>query len=50
MIEAIFNSADLVDLLHEDPAVTKKRIACQQIVDALRKAKDILNEVRAFKV
>lgn len=50
MIEAIFNSSDLVDLLHEDPAITKKRIACQQIVDALRKAKEILNEVRSFKV
>jgi dynamin 1-like protein len=49
MIETIFNAADVSELLHEDPAITRKRIACQAIVDALHKAKVILDEVRAFK-
>jgi dynamin 1-like protein len=47
MIETIFNS-DMSSLLQEDQAVTTKRIACRQIVDALKKARDILNEVRTF--
>jgi hypothetical protein len=48
MIETIFNSADVSSLLQEDQAVSTKRIACRQIVDALKKARDILNEVRTF--
>jgi dynamin 1-like protein len=48
MIETIFNTQDLSELLHEDSAITRKRVACQQIVDALRKATLILNEVRTF--
>jgi len=50
MIEAIFNSNELIQLLQEDPAITRKRIACQQMVDALRKAQNILNEVRTLKI
>jgi dynamin 1-like protein len=49
MIETIFNAPELSDLLQEDPAITRKRIACQAIVDALNKGKVILDEVRAFK-
>jgi dynamin 1-like protein len=48
MIETIFNSADLSELLHEDSAITRKRVACRQIVEALQKARVILNEVRTF--
>ena len=50
MIETIFNSSELISLLQEDPAITKKRIACQQMVDALKKAQNILNEVRTLKI
>ncbi|OHS93349.1 Dynamin central region family protein [Tritrichomonas foetus] len=49
MIETIFNSTDTINLLTEDPSITRKRIACQQIVNALRKAQQILSEVRIFK-
>ncbi|OHT09917.1 Dynamin central region family protein [Tritrichomonas foetus] len=49
MIETIFNSTELIQLLTEDPSITRKRIACQQIVAALRKAQQILSEVRIFK-
>jgi dynamin 1-like protein len=45
MIETIFNAAEL---LQEDSAITRKRIACQRIVDALRKGREILNEVNGF--
>jgi hypothetical protein len=48
MIETIFNAADVAELLQEDSAITRKRIACQQIVDALRKGREILNEVNTF--
>jgi dynamin 1-like protein len=50
MIEEIFNSNQMVNLLQEDPSITRKRIACQQIVKALRKAQDILLEVRTLKI
>jgi hypothetical protein len=40
MIEVIFNSANLLDLLHEDPAVKKQNC---------RKAKDILNKFGSSK-
>ena len=50
MIDEIFNSNDMSNLLQEDPSITRKRIACQQIVDALRKAQDILLEVRTLKI
>jgi dynamin 1-like protein len=50
MIDSIFSAADVSELLHEDMAITRKRVACQQIVDALRRATVILDEVRAFKV
>lgn len=49
MIENIFNTPELKDLLTEDPSITSKRVACQQMVQALRKAQNILNEVRIFK-
>jgi hypothetical protein len=49
MIETIFNSADVSDLLQEDQTITRKRVACVAIVGALRKAQQILNEVRIFK-
>ena len=49
MIESIFNNVDATELLQEDQAITRKRIACQQIVAALRRAREILNEVRIFK-
>jgi dynamin 1-like protein len=49
MQEALFHAADSAELLQEDPTITRKRIACHQIVQALRKAQEILNEVRAFK-
>jgi dynamin 1-like protein len=48
MVETIFNAADVAELLQEDSAITRKRIACQQIVDALRKGREILNEVNTF--
>lgn len=50
MIEEIFNSGHMVQLMQEDPSITRKRIACQQIVTALRKASQILLEVRTLKV
>jgi dynamin 1-like protein len=49
MIETIFNAVDLSEFLHEDPAITRKRIACKAVVNALTEAKMILDEVRAFK-
>jgi dynamin 1-like protein len=49
MIEAIFNTSDVGDLLQEDQTITRKRVACIAIVDALKKAQRILNEVRIFK-
>jgi dynamin 1-like protein len=49
MQDALFTSVDIAELLQEDQVITRKRIACQQIVGALRKAQDILSEVRAFK-
>ncbi|KAH0785822.1 Dynamin central region family protein [Histomonas meleagridis] len=49
MIENIFNTPNLKELLTEDSSITSKRIACQQMVAALHKAQNILNEVRIFK-
>ena len=49
MIENIFNTPNLAELLTEDSSITSKRIACQQMVLALNKAQAILNEVRIFK-
>jgi dynamin 1-like protein len=41
--------ADTVEFLREDPSMTGKRIACNQIVQALRKAQEILSELRTFR-
>ena len=49
MIKKVFQSPELRELLVEDPSITRKRIACEQIVEALRKAQKILAEVRVFK-
>jgi dynamin 1-like protein len=49
MQEALFGGASVLELLQEDQTITRKRVACQQIVGALRQAQEILNEVRAFK-
>lgn len=49
MIETVFNSPEMKELLTEDPSITSKRIACQQIVNALTKAQQILSEVRIFQ-
>lgn len=50
MIESIFDSQEIAQMLVEDPAITRKRVACRQIVEALRKAQVILNEVRSLKI
>lgn len=49
MIKDVFNSACLTDLAQEDPSITKKRIGCKAIVMALRRAQEILLEVRSVK-
>ena len=49
MIDEVFNSVDLSSLLQEEPSITRKRIACRQIVEALRRAQAILLEVRTLK-
>jgi dynamin 1-like protein len=50
MTLAILNSKDVLDALKEDPGITKKRIACDQIVKALRKSQQILNQIRSLKI
>lgn len=50
MIDDVFTSQELSLLLQEDPSITRKRIACRQIVEALRKAQVILLEVRTLKL
>ncbi|EAX98164.1 Dynamin central region family protein [Trichomonas vaginalis G3] len=50
MIDDIFTMQELTTLLQEDPSITRKRIACTQIVTALRKAQVILLEVRTLKI
>lgn len=50
MIETVFNSIDLQSLLVEETAITKKRVACQQAVTALKKAQQILNTIRTVKI
>ncbi|EAY12248.1 Dynamin central region family protein [Trichomonas vaginalis G3] len=49
MIRDVFNAADSLQLMQEDPSITKKRISCTQIVEALRRAQQILLEVRTAK-
>ena len=49
MIADVFNVAGSVQLAQEDPAITKKRISCKAIVDALKRAQEILLEVRSVK-
>lgn len=49
MIESVFNSPEIKELLTEDPSITSKRISCQQLVTALTKAQQILSEVRIFQ-
>jgi hypothetical protein len=49
MIKDVFNSTSLSELAQEDPSITKKRIGCKAIVMALRRAQEILLEVRSVK-
>lgn len=49
MIREVFNSSTTQELMSEDPSITKKRIACRQIVDALNRAQQILLDVRTAK-
>ena len=49
MIRDVFNSTGTVELAQEDPAITKKRISCRAIVQALQRAQEILLEVRSVK-
>lgn len=49
MIKDVFNAADSLQLVQEDPSITKKRISCRQIVDALQRAQQILLDVRIAK-
>jgi dynamin 1-like protein len=49
MIKDVFNSASIGELAQEDPSITKKRIGCKAIVMALRRAQEILLEVRSVK-
>jgi dynamin 1-like protein len=38
------------ELLEESPIIAEKREACQKMLDVLRKANEVLNEVRDFNV
>lgn len=46
LVSELYREELFEDLLQEDPKVAQDRLQCRQILDVLRKAADIVNEVR----
>lgn len=50
LVTTLYKEELFVNLLEESPAIASRRSACKGMLDILRKAHDILNEVRDFPV
>jgi replication fork clamp-binding protein CrfC len=50
LVTTLYKEELFVNLLEESPAIASRRSACKSLLDILRKAHDILNEVRDFPV
>lgn len=50
LVASLYREELIEDLLSENPSVAARRKECKQILDVLRKANEILNEVRDFAV
>lgn len=50
LVAALYREELIDDLLSENPSVAARRKECKQVLDVLRKANEILNEVRDFAV
>eukprot|EP01102_Stenamoeba_stenopodia_P021446 TRINITY_DN8644_c0_g1_i1.p1 TRINITY_DN8644_c0_g1~~TRINITY_DN8644_c0_g1_i1.p1 ORF type:complete len:754 (-),score=182.83 TRINITY_DN8644_c0_g1_i1:121-2382(-) len=50
LVASLYREELIDDLLSENPSVAARRKECKQVLDVLRKANEILNEVRDFAV
>jgi len=50
LVAALYKEDLFDELLQESPIIAQKRQACKSMIETLRKAHDILNEVRDFQV
>jgi len=50
LIRKILTSGIANEMMKEDPRITANRKKCKELLEALRKASDILNQVRQFRV
>lgn len=50
LVAALYKEELFDELLQESQVIAQRRDACKIMIDSLRKAHDILNEVRDFQV
>ena len=50
LVAALYKEDLFDELLQESPIIAQKRLSCKTMIDTLKKAHDILNEVRDFQV
>lgn len=50
LVAALYKEELFDELLAESPAIAQRRSQCKEMIDMLRKAHEILNEVRDFQI
>jgi len=50
LVGALYKEELFDELLEESPSISARRKSCANLIDILRKAHDIINEVRDFSV